>query len=494
VNSAFASESGTNKFDSLILSLPSQNWAIEVRSPGFKIEDGGIRMNLQDVYFYATNGKTKNNISIYIEKAEKAGDSDVCRETYWKRLENNGAKERNVKFSKYGETSISEYELAAFYGAYKHLNAYMVKDGFWIDIHISNSDITLKDTSKYYSILENIQIIEKYPKADPTEYSSKSEECSSRSNFVKLLTLVEKRNTNNGAPLAAPGMKHSLSLDMSNFKILDEKSDPRWNYKFYYARDEINKINMTIDIMNPVSKEGSKAYREIHMKQMERDGYKRSDIKKYESNDKAYLEFMINEHDGKQVFQKNLVEYVSCEDMWACVQVSTMPYKEEDYAKLKKVLDSARIIDRYGQDCYSYWNLGNDSYAFKKDYNKAIESYEKAREIESKNPQLDKYAWIIMIDNLGMAYGMTGKLDKAIEIFNAGIKRYPEYPLFYYCLACAYAEKRDLETALVHLENAYKRRGHTFFGEKPSNPMTDNSFKPFWDNEKLKSLVSAPGS
>ena len=251
---------------------------------------------------------------------------------------------------------------------------------------------------------------------------------------------------------------------------------------------------MTIDIMDPVSKEGSKAYRDIHMKQMDRDGYKRSNIKKYESNDKAYLEFMINEHDGKQVFQKNLVEYISGEDIWACIQVSTMPYKEEDYAKLKKVLDSASIIDHYGENCYSYWNLGNDLYLNKNDYNKAIEAYEKARGLESKKTQLDKYTWIIMMDNLGMAYGMTGKLDKAIEIFNAGIKRYPEHPLFYYGLACAYAEKRDLEASLVHLDNAYKRRGHIFFGEKLANPMTDDSFKPFWNNKKLKSLVMVSGS
>ncbi len=493
VNVCNAGDSGINKFDSLILSLPSEKWALEVRSPGFKVEDSGIRMNSEGVYFLARNTESMLTISIYIEKAEAPGDSDVCRDTYMKKLKASPFQRKDVKFSKYGSMSVVQYSLGSPFGDYKHLNAYMVKDGFWIDVHLSSGDVKFKDASKFLSILDSMQVIDKYPRLDSMADSRPPEKGSFEDNFVKLATVIEKRNKRGGTSFSAPGMNHALSVNMDNFKMLDERLDPRWNHKLVYARDVTNKINMTIDLIEPLSKGGSTAYRDLHMKQMERDRYKRSEIKKYETNGNAILEFMINENEGKEVFLKNFIEYLSCEDMWAIVHVSTMPYKEDSDAKLKKVLESVRIIDRFGQDAYSYWTMGNDHYNIKKDYDKAIEAYERAREVDSKKSQLDRYAWIIMMDNLGMAYGMTGKLDKAIEIFNTGIGRYPEHPFFYYCLACAYAEKKDIETALIHLEDAYKRRGHTFLGEKPANPMTDDSFKPFWDNEKLKAGVLLQG-
>lgn len=44
----------------------------------------------------------------------------------------------------------------------------------------------------------------------------------------------------------------------------------------------------------------------------------------------------------------------------------------------------------------------------------------------------------MLIDNLAMAYGITGKLTSAEEVVNYGISQNPTYPMFYFVLADLY--------------------------------------------------------
>lgn len=78
------------------------------------------------------------------------------------------------------------------------------------------------------------------------------------------------------------------------------------------------------------------------------------------------------------------------------------------------------------------------------DYKGAIGTYSQALELEKVNAKLDKTLWYVLIDNLGMSYGITRDLQEAKETFNYGVSKDPTYPLFYYNLACTYAEMNDV--------------------------------------------------
>jgi tetratricopeptide (TPR) repeat protein len=124
-------------------------------------------------------------------------------------------------------------------------------------------------------------------------------------------------------------------------------------------------------------------------------------------------------------------------------------------------------------------------YYLKHDFESAIPPYQKALDLEKQNRTLDKTFWKVLIDNLGMAYGITGDLDKAKETFEYGISKDPDYPLFYYNLACTYGEKKDMDKAIEYLKLAFDRRENMIPGEKMPNPATDSSFKRFMNNEKF---------
>ncbi|MFN2499338.1 MAG: tetratricopeptide repeat protein [Pyrinomonadaceae bacterium] len=129
------------------------------------------------------------------------------------------------------------------------------------------------------------------------------------------------------------------------------------------------------------------------------------------------------------------------------------------------------------------------SYYIKHDFEKAIGPYQKALELEKEKRTLDKTIWKVLVDNLGMAYGITGDLDKAKETFEYGISKDPDYPLFYYNLACTYGEKKDMDKAIEYLKLAFDRRENMIPGERMPNPATDSSFKHFMRNERFKAAL-----
>jgi len=145
-------------------------------------------------------------------------------------------------------------------------------------------------------------------------------------------------------------------------------------------------------------------------------------------------------------------------------------------------------LDKYGKEMKEYIYKGNTAY-LKKDYNKAIKYYSKAIELDKKNPVLDTNVWRIIVDNLGMSYGISGNPYKAIDIYKKALIKDPEYPMFYYNLACAYAEVNNLDSAIVNLKLAFKFVGNMIQGEKIPDPQKDSSFSKYLTNELFRNAI-----
>jgi hypothetical protein len=92
----------------------------------------------------------------------------------------------------------------------------------------------------------------------------------------------------------------------------------------------------------------------------------------------------------------------------------------------------------------------------------------------------------VITDQLVMSLGMSGDLKGSRAIAEHAIESDPDYPLNYYNLACADAEKVDANNARVHLQQAFDRKANTIPGEHLPDPTQDDSFiklkknKDFW--------------
>ncbi len=112
--------------------------------------------------------------------------------------------------------------------------------------------------------------------------------------------------------------------------------------------------------------------------------------------------------------------------------------------------------------------------------------FEKAMGRLDNSSGFDPKTWTrVATDQAGMAYGISGNLQKARALFEKAITADPDYPLFYYNLACADAEEKNLDGARKHLEQAFDRKGNTLPGEKMPDPTHDDSFTPYKGNKEF---------
>ncbi len=149
-----------------------------------------------------------------------------------------------------------------------------------------------------------------------------------------------------------------------------------------------------------------------------------------------------------------------------------------------------RSVDPTGfePDSSYYFGLGSKFY-LQRNYAKAAESYENALDLEKQQPTLSKDYLRVLVDNLGMSYGIGGKLPQAKATFEYGLTQDPEYPMFFYNLACTYGEMDKMNDALAELRQAYKYKANNIAGETLPDPMKDDSFRHFIGKEEFVNAV-----
>src|SRR4030095_14824662 len=157
-------------------------------------------------------------------------------------------------------------------------------------------------------------------------------------------------------------------------------------------------------------------------------------------------------------------------------------------ASLAILLGALCSLSQTQEDARRNLEIGS-TYYIKGEYENAIPPYRRALEQEKINPTLERNLWRVLIDNLGMAYGVTGDLKKAKETFEYGLSKDPKYPMFHYNMACTYAEMDNMDKAIEYLRNAFEYRENMIKGERFPNPARDSSFSRFMKDEKFRSAL-----
>lgn len=133
-----------------------------------------------------------------------------------------------------------------------------------------------------------------------------------------------------------------------------------------------------------------------------------------------------------------------------------------------------------------------DTFFFRARFQDSVPEYEKARELAAAAhlaPADERH----LNDQLAIAYLIGGNSDKAVEVYRSAIAKDPDYPPYYYNLACAFAAKGDLDQALSNLREAYARRDKWPQGQVFPSPRKDASFKRYLGDEKFEKLGKEMG-
>jgi len=211
------------------------------------------------------------------------------------------------------------------------------------------------------------------------------------------------------------------------------------------------------------------------------------DVRFSRAGDIDFLRYTVPEFRGQPIKQENLFTCQFFDNSYIDMHVSKANYTPADEPLFADVVQSMHI-DKVQRSSLELTAEGSRLY-MQRDYNGAIGSYSQALELEKVNPKLEKSLWYVMIDNLGMSYGITGDLQKARETFDYGVGKDPTYPIFYYNLACTYAEMGKATEAGDYLKKAFEYKANVLPGEDMPDPRKDQSFKKLMKNKEFQELV-----
>ncbi len=183
--------------------------------------------------------------------------------------------------------------------------------------------------------------------------------------------------------------------------------------------------------------------------------------------------------------------FVAKDDICGDLEVySNAPVSAED-ENLKKIFASYRLDENYipkFTDVLLYAQILYDGRMYKA----AAPMFEMALAKVDENPGASaKTMRRVVTDQAGMSYGMSGDIAKARAIFEKATVEDPDYPMYYYNLACSDAEEKNLAGAQSNLQKAFDRRANVIQGESMPDPTADDSFTPYRNNKEFWAFLES---
>jgi tetratricopeptide (TPR) repeat protein len=315
-----------------------------------------------------------------------------------------------------------------------------------------------------------------------------------------------------------------LSIDLTGFKkeIDQVKPDGR---RYLMASHPKTKLDVSITLEKVPTKASAKGCLEqLRLIQNDSSVTRGQDIALNTTGEVPTLEYTIQKFRGVRVDQKNVYACIAQDNVYADIHLSKAQYTTADARYFQSILKTLRLQPPPSEivppaapappkemvripapappkemvrlpppappNSKELLNMGN-ALSRQYEYARAIAPYQKAFELEKAEPQLDRILWRTLIENLGMAYRMTGHLKEAKAIYEEGIQADPTYPMFHYNLACAFAEMNNLDHAMQSLKTAYRHRKNQNSDEAMMpDPRQNSSFQRFMKHDIFRNLVN----
>lgn len=307
-----------------------------------------------------------------------------------------------------------------------------------------------------------------------------------------------------------PGEPWTLVFDASGFKV-NVNGLQKDGRAYLEADNESMGTVLSVFLERTSSKATEDDCKASEQKRLAQDvDYKREKIETRTQGGMAIVEYTIPQFQGVPVQQRNLFACLPKDDVYVDIHISKSLFKVGEEHLLSTVLNSAHFVanvpsgpaadasgQKPAQTSLDYLREGS-LYFVQHNYAASIPPYKAALDAEKQKRTLPRNLWLVLVDNLAMAYGITGDLDRVEETVNYGISQDPTYPIFYYNLACVAAGRNDENKTMDLLRKAFSYKANVIPGESMPDPGVDDSFKPFMTDQKfrefLKSLKTEPGN
>jgi hypothetical protein len=149
---------------SYALAGQGRNWRLVVDLPGFEIGPPEVTADAQGVSLKGTHPGTGMNVSVFLEPAHEGWTAVDYREDYWQKISTGAPiRRKRVKRTERDGMALLEFlmpELEGIPVRQKSLNAFLVRDGLWIDVHLSKVRFEKEDQKLFKQVLASIRFEE----------------------------------------------------------------------------------------------------------------------------------------------------------------------------------------------------------------------------------------------------------------------------------------------------------------------------------------------
>jgi tetratricopeptide (TPR) repeat protein len=293
--------------------------------------------------------------------------------------------------------------------------------------------------------------------------------------FASLPVAAQDSEQPSTITLTLPSLTWALKIPATGFRMERPRMLPSPDSRSIFTTNKHTGVTLSAYLEKAPKPGSAKDCREYYWPMGKQSSVPKEGIKLSEADDKAIVEYTVPEAMGQKLDQRNVNVYLAEDGYWMDVHVSKAAAKPEDEKMFREIIRGIRIERNYTPTTADLVGFGA-IHSLRQEHAKAIPFYEKALEKEKTAPTLDRDAWKSLVNQLGLSYGMSGDAKKAKDIYEWGIKREPQYPMFYYNLACACAEVNDKEGALRNLKLAFQYKQNMLPDEKMDDPREDPSF------------------
>lgn len=135
-------------------------WSLTLPKDNLVVEEPELKSDGRSGYFAVNDEKNKLTISFYIEPAINCKDSKSCRDMVWKIGNPAWENPQKVIQSEIEGVSYFEFLIPSFQGRpinQQNMYAEYVKDGFWIDLHISKVLYKPEEHELFEQVIKSIK-------------------------------------------------------------------------------------------------------------------------------------------------------------------------------------------------------------------------------------------------------------------------------------------------------------------------------------------------
>jgi hypothetical protein len=152
--------------------VPAAPWTLTLPKGDLAVERQQLKPDGRSGYFSLNDEKNKMTISFFIEPVKDCEDSKACRDMVWKLGNPSWEDPQKVVQSEIGGVSYFEFFMPSFRGVpVKQQNMYaeFVKDGFWVDMHISKILYKPEEHELFERIIKSVKFEPKNPRPQQQE-------------------------------------------------------------------------------------------------------------------------------------------------------------------------------------------------------------------------------------------------------------------------------------------------------------------------------------